>query len=435
MPRATNRLLTLLLLPLSFVAGSALAFTPEEIAAAAAHVGPLAPIVAELADDALAGRDNESDGSLAAQELLIGWLSKVAEPLDDALPGDDAYRQPFLSFRGEGTNLLGVIRGGALPDEYVVVGAHYDHLGSSCTSVAPGNTICNGATDNAAGVAAVIGIARAIDALPTPPRRSVVLALWDAEEDGFVGSLHYVENDEIAPLSATVAHLNLDIQGANLSPSLRATSYAVGAETGGAELGALVESAIGAEALETQRLSFAFGGGQSDDINFVERGVPAVFLSDFVSACYHTSGDELTIVDFAKLREQTRIGFRLALELAETTTPPVFDAYFDSPRASFEDALALSKVFADLQDDLALFAPDQQAELLDARANVESVIDAGPDAFDSGSARTLIRAERAMSAALTSLPCDPAIVPEPAATLAGASALASLLALGRRRRR
>src|SRR5207253_4202264 len=119
---------------------------------------------------------------------------------------------------------------------------HYDHLdtrsnadGACSTGRPPGGAVCHGATDNAAGVAAVVAIGRALRRLPTPPRRSVVLALWDAEEDGLVGSIYYV-NHPAVPLASTVAYVNFDIQGANLLPSLRGTSFAVSAETGGSVL-------------------------------------------------------------------------------------------------------------------------------------------------------------------------------------------------------
>ena len=72
----------------------------------------------------------------------------------------------------------------------------------------------------------MLAIGEALRSLPTPPRRSVVLALWDAEEDGLLGSLYYV-NHPIVPLTQTVAYVNFDILGQDLVPSLRANSFAV----------------------------------------------------------------------------------------------------------------------------------------------------------------------------------------------------------------
>src|SRR5262250_1665095 len=220
-------------------------------------------IVKRLSGQVFRGRDNNTPESDRAQRLLIRKLSRLGSGLNTAA-GDDTFRQPFEQSGQIGTNLLAVIRGRELPDEYVIVGAHYDHLDSRSTPSgscsirnAPGGGICPGATDNAAGAGAVLGIGRALGKLAQPPRRSVVLALWDAEEDGLLGSRYYVEHP-LVPLEKTVAYVNFDIQGANLLPSLRRTSFAVGAETGGSALGAFVAEAVAAERLGTLPVSFIF---------------------------------------------------------------------------------------------------------------------------------------------------------------------------------
>ncbi len=145
--------------------------------------------------------------------------------------GPDAFRQTFDA----GTNLVGVIPGSDLADQYVIVGAHYDHLGSDCKGSGPADNICNGATDNASGVAAALAVARSIAGDEQAPRRSVVIALWDAEEDGLLGSAAYLANP-LVPLAQTVAYVNFDIQATNISPSLRNVTVLVGAETGGPNL-------------------------------------------------------------------------------------------------------------------------------------------------------------------------------------------------------
>src|SRR5215831_16959186 len=148
-------------------------------------------IVKRLSGAEFAGRDNNTPESDQAQRLLIDKLRRFGTGLNAAAAGDDRFRQPFQQSGQIGTNLLAVIRGRELPDDYVIVGAHYDHLdsrslasGRCSTGTPPGGAICPGATDNAAGVGAVLGIGRALTQLAQPPRRSVVLALWDAEEDG-----------------------------------------------------------------------------------------------------------------------------------------------------------------------------------------------------------------------------------------------------------
>ena len=139
-----------------------------------------------LAGDDRGGRDNGTPGSASARAYVLDILRPIAVGPGPGT-GDAAFLQPFPG----GVNVVGVIEGTDLADEYVMVGAHYDHV-SSCDGSTPTDTICNGATDNATGVAAVLDIARSL--ARTPTRRSVIIALWDSEEDGLLGARHYVSN-------------------------------------------------------------------------------------------------------------------------------------------------------------------------------------------------------------------------------------------------
>ncbi|NND68910.1 MAG: M28 family peptidase, partial [Halioglobus sp.] len=179
-----------------------------------------------LTDDSLGGRNNNTAGSTAAQNYLIALMANGgAVGLNSAATGDAAFKQPFTL----GTNILGLIPGTDLAHEYVMLGAHYDHLGS-CLPASGASSVCNGATDNATGVAAVLDIALHFSVPENRPRRSVILAFWDREEDGLLGSGFYTSNP-LVPLGSTVGYINFDIQGANLLPSLRDVSIAVGAES------------------------------------------------------------------------------------------------------------------------------------------------------------------------------------------------------------
>jgi Zn-dependent M28 family amino/carboxypeptidase len=104
-------------------------------------------------------------------------------------------------------NVLGRLPGGARADETVLYGAHWDHLGVGAPD-ARGDSIYNGAVDNATGVAALIELARAFTAGPRP-ERSVVFAAWTAEEKGLMGSEYYAANP-VYPLETTVAGFNVD---------------------------------------------------------------------------------------------------------------------------------------------------------------------------------------------------------------------------------
>jgi hypothetical protein len=362
--------------------------------------------VVVLSDDSLAGRQNNTAGSVTAQEFLIDEMEAMsAVGLDSGQTGRAAFKQAFTN----GTNVLGVIAG-TDPTKYVMVGAHYDHLGTTCTSVEVGDTICNGATDNAAGVAAVLAIGREIAGQPTPPGRSVILAFWDREEDGLLGSAFY-RNNPLVPLGDTIAYVNFDIQGSNLVPSLRGFSVAVGAETGGTNLQGLVTTAIGTEPLGTRLLSFLFGQGRSDYVNLVNGGVPSVFFTDATNGCYHTTGDDVDVVDFDKLEQQSNIGLALTRALTETITPPPFVA--PPPLGvAYSDAVAINDAVNTAIADLGLFSPAQQTSILDIQSDLNAIVAAGPGSFDSVAITTLLLdAADLVNNILPSLDCDGFLAP------------------------
>jgi hypothetical protein len=317
--------------------------------------------------------------------------------------GDDAFKQPFVNMGTTGVNVIGVITGSELPNEYVMVGAHYDHLFQTCRTIEVGDTVCNGATDNATGVAAVLAIGRGITALPTPPRRSIILAFWDAEEDGLRGSGHYVANP-LVPLASTVSYVNYDIQGANLLPSIKNFSFAVGAETG-TGLDALVTQAAGGITLDLRLLSGIFGQFRSDYINFILASVPTVFFSDSTGPCYHSNDDEVAVVDFSKLDQQTRLGYDLTIALADGATPPTF-AGQNPTLASFPDAVIIDEVLTTGLADLSLFGPADQLQLQQIQAEVAAIVAAGPAAFDSAAVGTLLNDTATVIDLLTRTACD-----------------------------
>jgi hypothetical protein len=378
------------------------ALTADEIDRGASAAGTgLMSITERLAADDFDGRNNDSPTTPRVERYLISRLRLVSEGLDPAGLGAEAYRQPFVQNGQRGTNLLGIIPGREAPEEVVIVGAHYDHV-KNC-GAAPAGGACNGATDNATGVAAVLAIGRALTRLPEPPRRSVVLALWDAEEDGLLGSRYYVDHPLVS-LENTVAYINFDILGATLLPSLEQFSFAIGAETGGADFAELVQWAIDQEHLDTKRLSFIFGQLRSDYANFVDVGVPTVFFSDSTGACYHTQGDDLTVVNEGKLRMQSRIAFRLTAALAEELPRPHF-AEPNPGLATYEDAVALADVIGSGMDDLRVFPKEDRADLVSIAEDMEAIAEAGPEAFGPEDATAAVGAAAATIDALTGLEC------------------------------
>jgi hypothetical protein len=323
------------------------------------------------------GRDNQSEGSQRAQDLIAGALEPIAEPL----PGGEGFLHPF----DQGTNVLGIIEGTVTPDEVVVLGAHYDHLGHDCGSDDPDDEVCDGASDNASGVAAVLEIGRRLAA--DPPARSVVLALWDAEEDDRLGSIAAVESGAI-DTDAVVAYLNWDMQGTDLLPSLADTTFAIGAETGGPPLEAALAAGVDATDLEPVVLSLLFGQGRSDHATFAEVGVPTVFFSDATSACYHTAQDDMAHLDLDKLARQIDLGETVARSVAGPGSRPTFIA--NAPAVTFADAEAVLAFVQRALPDLDRLPEHAQDEVQEVATDLEGIVTAGEAAFDDAAIATVV---------------------------------------------
>jgi hypothetical protein len=348
--------------------------------------------------------------------------------------GRAAFRQLFQDEARWGdlvlANIVGVIPGSDLADEYVVVGAHYDHLTPQRCRDVGDDDLCNGATDNAAGVAATLAVARAIAALPAPPRRSIVLALWDVEEYGLTGSLYFI-NHPLVPLEDIVAYVNLDLIGANLVPSARNTSFAVGPETGGPLLEQMTADAIAAVGLDTRPLSQTFGQERSDYHWFVQQEVPFVYFGDSTNACYHSAADDLDLVDLGKLSKQSEIAFRLVRSLSESDERPVFVPA--TQLDSYQDLVSLSEVITNALDDLEHVFESHREDLIALEVQVREWVEAGPENYANGSA--FVAALGAIEVATDGFPCDATLLPEPEAGPAAAAAVILWLGARRWRRR
>ncbi len=283
-----------------------------------------APLLARLSSDAVrmlfdaAGLDADSP--------------RVAKPRE--LPGVTA------TLRAKGTvrlaasrNVIGVLAGSdpKLRDEAVVVGAHMDHLGTE------GGAIHPGADDNASGVSALLEMARAFATLPSRPKRTVVFALWTGEEDGKLGSGHYVRHPAW-PLARTVAYVNLDMIGHPWLPEeMRKLVTDAGLPDGEALLAAVkpaefaepglppdapgIEEALrwaGPATGMTLHLDRTDGTqGGSDYRDFARARVPFIrFFGNFFPG-YHEKGDSPENLDPAQVQRMARLALATAWRLAE----------------------------------------------------------------------------------------------------------------------
>jgi len=312
------------------------------VAAAGIDVAWLESHLAVLADDAMEGRDNLTPGGARARQWLVEQMMAIGlEPM-----GSDGFEQAF----DRGINLVGRIAGSdsALAEEYVIVSGHYDHLGvvgapgSQCRPIsrAPSNVICNGAADNAAGVVATLAVAKALAQSELGTRRSILVAFWDAEEDGLLGSRHFADTDPLVPLDKVAAMYSVDNVGGYIITGVE-DSFAIGTEYASGLRERVY--AINEETGFTQWpvSSFFVGsdtGGRSDHLPFRLRNVPVIFFGSGSPPEYHTPADEIAIVDIEKLAQITRHVALMTADVANDDARPVF---VSEPVPQLDDARAL----------------------------------------------------------------------------------------------
>jgi hypothetical protein len=286
------------------------------IAAAAASITKeeLKTHVEVLADDTLEGRETGSRGGRAAANYVLKAFERLG-----ATPAGDGGTY-FQSFHAASRNVIGRIEGSdpRLKDQAIVIGAHYDHVGygTARNSYGPLGYIHNGADDNASGVAGLLEVLDAVHQLPSPPRRTIVFACWDAEEGGLFGSRHWVSKPTI-PLSQVVIDINIDMIGRMKNGQLEV----LGSRTAPG-LRRLVSEANG-EGPTTVLFDWKLKP-DSDHWPFYERRIPYLMLHTGLHADYHRPSDDAHLVNHAGLAEATRIVFNLAMELADAEHVPPF---------------------------------------------------------------------------------------------------------------
>ena len=194
-------------------------------------------------------------------------------PLGDAT-FSASYRVRRATIRSR--NVLGRLPGRTHPDETILYGAHWDHLGVGAPD-AKGDSIYNGAVDNATGIAALIELARVFAAGPRP-ERSIVLAAWTAEEKGLIGSEYYAANP-VYPLETTVAGFNVDA----MAPTGPARDLLV-VGYGQSELEDRLERILSAGGRVVARDPHPEAGYfyRSDHFPMAKRGVPMLYIDSGV---------------------------------------------------------------------------------------------------------------------------------------------------------
>ncbi|RMG00905.1 MAG: M28 family peptidase, partial [Planctomycetota bacterium] len=269
--------------------------------------------VAYLASDDLEGREAGTSGGRRAGD----WIADRFTELGLTPAGTEGYFQPF----GDGyRNVLAYLPGAddQVADDIIVVSAHYDHVGYGTkrnTRDGPGK-IHNGADDNASGTSTVLELAEALKQLPSPPRRSYLFALWDAEEKGLLGSKHWVENATL-PIERVKLNVNVDMVGRLRDAKL----YVFGTRTA-AGLRSLAARANRDNALELL-FSWRFRR-DSDHYAFCRHGTPALLFHTGLHDDYHAATDDAEKINAAGMETIGRMLFDVLIELDTADALPEY---------------------------------------------------------------------------------------------------------------
>ena len=279
-----------------------------------------------LASDELQGREAGFHGSRVTSEYIVSLLQWMG-----VSPLADSYFQLFDAYRKERQkkgrlevhpdsiaklkqevhqklsmrNVLGMIPG-KNTKEYVIVGAHFDHLGID--PVLDGDQIYNGADDNASGVSAVLQIARAFLASGQQPERNVIFAFWDGEEKGLLGSKYFVQTCPF--LSQIKGYLNFDMIGRNNKPQQpkQVVYFYTAAHP---VFGDWLKEDIRKYSLQLEPDYRAWENpiGGSDNGSFAKVGIPIIWYHTDGHPDYHQPSDHADRLNWDKVVEITKASF------------------------------------------------------------------------------------------------------------------------------
>lgn len=315
-----------LLLALLLVGNITFAQSPIERALNTINRSSAEATINFLASDELQGREAGFHGSRVTSEYIVSLLQWMG-----VSPLADSYFQPFDAYRKERQkkgrlevhpdsiaklkqevhqkltmrNVLGMIPG-KNTKEYVIVGAHFDHLGID--PVLDGDQIYNGADDNASGVSAVLQIARAFLASGQQPERNVVFAFWDGEEKGLLGSKYFVQTCPF--LSQIKGYLNFDMIGRNNKPQQpkQVVYFYTAAHP---VFGDWLKEDIRKYGLQLEPDYRAWENpiGGSDNGSFAKVGIPIIWYHTDGHPDYHQPSDHADRLNWDKVVEITKASF------------------------------------------------------------------------------------------------------------------------------
>ena len=314
MPRFTTALAVATLAATSFQTLAQDCPIAGALAASDAEVRLYDTHVTTLSSPAMGGRLPGSEGMALAKDYVQRAFELAGLEPAFGSGGSASWRQSFKIENTEAENVAGVLRGsGDLANQYVVVGAHLDHLGDGrFGSRGETGALHPGADDNASGVAGMLLMAQGLAgdyAQLGGDRRSVLFIAFSGEESGLNGATHYV-NNPVAPITTHSLMINFDMIG-----RIKEGRLSVSGVGTGAGLADIVEPIFDASSLIEQVETGL--SGRSDHWAFYEAGVPVLFVAATDQHDdYHTQNDESWKINRTQGAETAAVFARVVHALA-----------------------------------------------------------------------------------------------------------------------
>jgi hypothetical protein len=291
-----------------------------------------------LASDDLEGRAAGYPGNDKAAEYIAGVMKEAGlKPAGDA----GTYFQKFRVAGRDTRNVVGLVEGSdpVLRREYVVAGAHFDHVGTAAQDDfgrlggRGEDKIWNGADDNGSGTTTLLGIIRAFGEGKLQARRSVVFIAFSGEEAGLIGSRWYT-NHPVGAIGQHAFMLNLDMVGRN--PTRPIEIHGVGSGEGGA-VRKVVEKAVEASGLKaTLNDGVKLVGGDSDHSSFRDKKIPYAFFFSGFHADYHRPSDHPEKLAYENMVKVAHASIHILLGMGDLEERPKFVAQA-GPRLNLPD--------------------------------------------------------------------------------------------------
>lgn len=262
-----------------------------------------------IADDNTKGRESGSDGNRIVEQFIVKKFKAMGlKPFHWSYTQSVPYEDSIVL-----RNVVGLLPASKPSDEYIVVGAHYDHIGQLA------GRIYNGADDNASGVTAMLSLADAFSRMKADgagPSKNIIFVAYDGKELSMSGSKHFVKELGI-PAKKVICALNIDMLGTDLVPVGKNREYMIvlGEDSLPDEYRGYL-SYLCNRTLYRMDLDLSFYGSRNftkmiyetgDHYSFAKAGIPSVlFTSAFHKHTYRPT-DDVDIIDFQLLRKRTAV--------------------------------------------------------------------------------------------------------------------------------